>query len=215
LIKYTPILHNALSKKIDAKIKSEIFDLISNATSNDKAKSQLVNGLHELYAYLINMNDRERKILFSQEKTLRTVPYNLYDEGIKDLLNQVPLCEFLDFDIDHIKSKHEEVKAQLKLVKDMGKTTDRKILYPIFGEIWSILSEIGHKKPEQIKFIHKFCVIAKFWNFGKRQFLNMDRPPPDEISISKRKEIDVIEKWYEKSKPYMSSIPGELKSSKT
>tara|TARA_Y100001970_G_C14165217_1_gene820893 strand:- start:724 stop:1371 length:648 start_codon:yes stop_codon:yes gene_type:complete len=215
LIKYTPRLHNALLKDIDEKIKSEILNLINNATSNDKARSQLLNGLHELYAYLINMNDRARKILFSQEKALKTVPYNLYDKGIKDLLNQVPLCEFLDLDIDHIKSKHKEVKAQLKLVKDMGKTTDRKILYSIFGQIWSILSEIDYKKPEQIKFIHKFCVIAKFWNFGKRQFLNMDRPPPDEISISKRKEIDVIEKWYEKSKPYMSSIPGELKSSKT
>ena len=151
------------------------------------------------------MNDRARKILFSQEKALKTVPYNLYDKGIKDLLNQVPLCEFLDLDIDHIKSKHKEVKAQLKLVKDMGKTTDRKILYPIQGGIWSILSKIGLNHADQIKFIHKFCIIAQFWNFGERQFLNMDRPPPDEIAKSKRGEIDVIEKWYEKSKPFMSS----------
>ena len=92
MIKYTPILHNALSKEIDAKIKSEILDLIVNATSNDKAKSQLVNGLHELYVYLIILDDSERKLLFSQEKTLKTVPYNLYDNGIKYLLNRVNLC---------------------------------------------------------------------------------------------------------------------------
>ena len=214
MIKYIPILDNTLSKDIDEKIKSEILDLITKSTSIDKAKSQLFDGLCELYAYLKFLDDSERKILFSQEKVENTLPYDLYDKGIKYLLNRKPLCEFLDLDIDHIKSMHEEVKAQLTMVKDMGKTTNRKIFYPILGGIWSILSKIGLNHADQIKFIHKFCIIAQFWNFGERQFLNMDRPPPDEIAKSKRGEIDVIEKWYEKSKPYMSSISGELKSSK-
>ena len=89
MIKYTPILHNALSKKIDAKIKSDILDLVSNSTSNDKAKSLLFDGLCELYAYLIFLDDRERKILFNQEKEGNTVPFDLFDDDIKWLLNRM------------------------------------------------------------------------------------------------------------------------------
>ena len=97
----------------------------------------------------------------------------MYDEGIKYLLNRKPLCEFLDLDIDYIKSKHEEVKSLLKMVKDMGKTTNRKILYPILGGIWSILAEIGSNKADQIKFICDFCELIKFDQYGQRHENNV------------------------------------------
>ena len=204
MIKYTPILHNALTKEIDEKIKSEILDLISNATSIDEAKSQLVNGLYELYAYLTFLNDKERKILFSQEKVEYKVPDDFYDKGIKYLLNSIPLCEFLDLDIDHIKSKHEEVKTRLKMVKDMGKATNRKILYPILGGIWSILAEIGLNQADQIKFICDFCELLKFAKFGKRHENNVYVPTED-LRAYRKKDMDVVENWYDLAKPFMSS----------
>ena len=203
MIKYTPILHNALTKEIDEKIKSGILDLISNATSIDEAKSQLVNELYELYAYLKFLNDRERKILFSREKVENTVPDDLYDKGIKYLLNRVYLCEFLDLDIDHIKSMHEEVKAQLTMVKDMGKTTNRKIFYPILGGIWSILAEIELNHADQIKFICDFCELIKFDKFGQRHEDNVYVPPED-LRAYRRKDIDVVENWYDLARPFMS-----------
>ena len=203
MIKYTPILHNALSKDIDEKIKSEILDLITKSTSIDKAKSQLFDGLCELYAYLKFLDDSELKILFSQKKVENTLPYDLYDEGIKYLLNRKPLCEFLDLDIDHIKSKHEEVKAQLTMVEDMGKTTNRKIFYPILGGIWSILAEIELNHADQIKFICDFCELIKFDKFGQRHEDNVYVPPED-LRAYRKKDIDVVENWYDLAKPFMS-----------
>ena len=170
----------SLDEEIPPKISDGIASLLDEYDIKTQLKDAISYKLIELYPYLL-LSDEELQHRYSLEK---------------------------DGDIDHWKQLDKEIQQFLTEHKEKGRAGQRKILYPLLGEIWTLLGKSGYDREHQIEFVYKFCVLAEFRNFGKRH-LRIDRPPADEIAKCIAEEKDVVEKWYDPAKPFICLSPEE------
>ena len=191
-----------LNEEIPPKISDAIVALLEEYEIKPGLKDALSCKLKELYPYLL-LSDEELQHRYSLEKDGDIDHWKQLDEEIQQLLDKTYLCKFLNINITATEEKLAGVQQFLTEHKEKGRAGQNKILYPILGEIWTLLGKSGYEREHQIEFVYKFCVLAEFRNFGKRH-LRIDRPPPDEIAKCMAEEKDVIEKWYDPAKPFIS-----------
>ena len=190
-----------LDEEIPPKVSDGIAALLKEYKIKPGLKDALSCKLKELYPYLLLL-DEELQHRYSLEKDGDIDHWKQLDKEIQQLLAKTYLCKFLNINIAAAEAKLAGVQQFLTEHKEKGRAGQRKILYPILGEIWTLLIKSRYDREHQIEFVYKFCVLAKFRNFGKRH-LRIDRPPPDEIAKCIAEEKDVIEKWYDPAKPFI------------
>ena len=191
-----------LNEEIPPKVSDGIAALLEEYKIKPGLKDALSCKLKEFYPYLL-LTDVELQDRYSLEKDGDIDHWKQLDKEIQQLLAKTYLCKFLNINIATTEEKLAGVQQFLTEHKEKGRAGQRKILYPILGEIWTLLIKSGYDREHQIEFVYKFCVLAEFRNFGKRH-LRIDRPPPDEIAKCMAEEKDVIEKWYDPAKPFIS-----------
>ena len=190
-----------LNEEIPPKLSDAIVALLEEYEIKPGLKDALSYKLKELYPYLL-LSDEELQHRYSLEKDGDIDHWKQLDKEIQQLLDKTYLCKFLNINITATEEKLAGVQQFLTEHKEKGRAGQNKILYPILGEIWTLLIKSGYDRKHQIEFVYKFCVLAEFRNFGKRH-LRIDRPPPDEIAQCIAEEKDVIEKWYDPAKPFI------------
>ena len=191
----------SLDEEIPPKISDGIASLLEEYDIKTQLKDAISYKLIELYPYLL-LSDEELQHRYSLEKDGDIDHWKQLDKEIQQLLAKTYLCKFLNINIAAAEEKLAGVQQFLTEHKEKGRAGQNKILYPILGEIWTLLVKSGYDREHQIAFVYKFCVLAKFRNFGKRH-LRIDRPPPDEIAKCIAEEKDVVEKWYDPAKPFI------------
>ena len=196
-----------LNEEIPPKISDAIVALLEEYEIKPGLKDGLSCKLKELYPYLL-LSDEELQHRYSLEKDGDIDHWKQLEKEIQKLLAKTYLCKFLNINIAAAEEKLAGVKQFLTEHKEKGRAGQRKILYPILGEIWTLLIKSGYDREHQIEFVYKFCVLAEFRTFGKRH-LRMYRPPPDEIARYIAEEKDVVEKWYNSTKPFICLSPEE------
>ena len=196
-----------LDEEIPPKVSDGIAALLEEYKIKPGLKDALSCKLKELYPYLL-LSDEELQHRYSLEKDGDIDHWKKLDKEIQQLLAKTYLCKFLNINIAATEAKLAGVQQFLTEYKEKGRAGQRKILYPILGEIWTLLVNSGYDREHQIEFVYKFCVITEFRNFGKRH-LRMDSPPPDEIAKCIAEEKDVVEKWYDPAKPFICLSPEE------
>ena len=196
-----------LDEEIPPKISDGITTLLEEYDIKTKLKDAISYKLIELYPYLL-LSDEELQHRYSLEKDGDIDHWKQLDKEIQQLLAKTYLCKFLNINIATTEEKLAGVQQFLTEHKEKGRAGQRKILYPLLGEIWTLLGKSGYDREHQIEFVYKFCVLAEFRNFGKRH-LRIDRPPPDEIAKCIAEEKDVVEKWYDPAKPFICLSPEE------
>ena len=196
---------------LDEEVPPEISDGIAALLKEYKIKPGLKDALScklkEFYPYLL-LTDVELQDRYSLEKDGDIGHWKQLEKEIQKLLAKTYLCKFLNINIATTEKKLAGVQQFLTEHKEKGRAGQRKILYPILGEIWTLLIKSGYDREHQIEFVYKFCVLAEFRTFGKRH-LRMYRPPPDEIARYIAEEKDVVEKWYNSTKPFICLSPEE------
>ena len=190
-----------LDEEIPPKVLDGIAALLKEYKIKPGLKDALSCKLKELYPYLLLLNE-ELQHRYSLEKDGDIDHWKQLEKEIQQLLAKTYLCKFLNINIAAAEEKLAGVQQFLTEHKEKGKSSTRKILYPILGEIWTLLIKSGYDREHQIEFVYKFCVLAEFRTFGKRH-LRMYRPPPDEIARYIAEEKDVVEKWYDSAKPFI------------
>ena len=190
-----------LDEEIPPKVSDGIAALLVEYMIKPGLKDGLSCKLKELYPYLL-LSDEELQHRYSLEKDGDIDHWKQLDKEIQQLLAKTYLCKFLNINIATTEEKLAGVKQFLTEYTEKGRAGQNKILYPILGEIWTLLIKSGYDREHQIEFVYKFCVLAEFRNFGKRH-LRMYRPPPDEIAKCIAEEKDVVEKWYDSAKPFI------------
>ena len=190
-----------LNEEIPPKISDAIVALLEEYKIKPGLKDALSCKLKELYPYLL-LSDEELQHRYSLEKDGDIDHWKQLDEEIQQLLDKTYLCKFLNINITATEEKLAGVQQFLTEHKEKGRAGQNKILYPILGEIWTLLGKSGYEREHQIEFVYKFCVLAEFRTFGKRH-LRIYRPPPDEIAKCIAEEKDVVEKWYDPAKPFI------------
>jgi len=190
-----------LNEEIPPKLSDAIAALLEEYKIKPGLKDALSCKLKELYPYLL-LSDEELQHRYSLEKDGDIDHWKQLEKEIQQLLAKTYLCKFLNINIAAAEEKLAGVQQFLTEHKEKGRAGQRKLLYPILGEIWTLLGKSGYERKHQIEFVYKFCVLAKFRNFGKRH-LRIDRPPPDEIAKCIAEEKDVVEKWYDPAKPFI------------
>ena len=200
-----------ISESLDQEIPPKISDGIASLLDEYDIKTQLKDAISykliELYPYLL-ISDEELQHRYSLEKDGDIGHWKKLSEDIQQIINNTYLCNFLNINIAATEEKLAGVQQFLTEHKEKGRAGQRKILYPILGEIWTLLIKSRHDREHQIEFVYKFCVLAEFRNFGKRH-LRMYRPPADEIAKCIAEEKDVVEKWYNSTKPFICLSPEE------
>jgi len=190
---------------LDEEVPPKISDAIAALLKEYKIKPGLKDGLScklkELYPYLL-LSDEELQHRYSLEKDGDIGHWKQLEKEIQKLLAKTYLCKFLNINIAAAEEKLAGVKQFQTEYTEKGRAGQNKILYPILGEIWTLLIKSGYDREHQIEFVYKFCVLAEFRTFGIRH-LRIDRPPPDEIAKCIAEEKDVVEKWYDSAKPFI------------
>ena len=198
-----------LDEEVPPKVSDGIASLHKEYKIKPGLKDALSCKLKELYPYLL-LSDEELQHRYSLEKDGDIDHWKQLEKEIQQLLAKTYLCKFLNINIAVAEAKLTGVQQFLTEHKEKGRAGQRKILYPILGEIWTLLGKSGYDREHQIEFVYKFCVLAEFRNFGKRH-LRIDRPPPDEIAKCIAEEKDVVEKWYDSAKPFIFLSKRERK----
>ena len=196
-----------LNEEIPPKLSDAIVALLEEYEIKPGLKDALSCKLKELYPYLL-LSDEELQHRYSLEKDGDIDHWKQLDKEIQQLLAKTYLCKILNINIAATEEKLAGVQQFLTEHKEKGRAGQRKILYPILGEIWTLLIKSGYDREHQIEFVYKFCVLAEFRTFGKRH-LRMYRPPADEIAKCIAEEKDVVEKWYNSIKPFICLSPEE------
>ena len=196
-----------LNEEIPPKVSDGIAALLEEYKIKPGLKDALSCKLKELYPYLL-LSDEELQHRYSLEKDGDIDHWKQLEKEIQQLLAKTYLCKFLNINIATTEEKLAGVQQFLTEHKEKGRAGQRKILYPLLGEIWTLLGKSGYDREHQIEFVYKFCVLAEFRNFGKRH-LRIDRPPADEIAKCIAEEKDVVEKWYDPAKPFICLSPEE------
>ena len=194
-------ISESLDQEIPPKISDAIVALLEEYEIKPDLKDALSCKLKELYPYLL-LSDEELQNRYSLEKDGDIDHWKQLEKEIQQLLAKTYLCKFLNINIAATEEKLAGVQQFLTEHKEKGRAGQRKILYPILGEIWTLLIKSGYDREHQIEFVYKFCVLAEFRTFGIRH-LRIDRPPPDEIAKCIAEEKDVVEKWYDSAKPFI------------
>ncbi|SVD19906.1 uncharacterized protein METZ01_LOCUS372760 [marine metagenome] len=193
---------DSLDEHIPDKINDDISRLINEYDIDPDLRNPLINKLKELYPYT-RMSDKDLMNLFKIEKDNDIKYWLSLEKRLETLLRDTFLCKFLNLNIKAATEKLKGVKQFIQDHKNAGRSSTRKIMYPHLGEIWAILKENGSDRTTQIKFIYDFCVVCKFLQFGQRH-LEYDPVTKSHLNQLKREDIDVIEKWYDESKPFMT-----------
>ena len=196
-----------LNEEVPPKISDGIAALLKEYKIKPGLKDALSCKLKEFYPYLL-LTDVELQDRYSLEKDSDIGHWKKLGKDIQQVINNTYLCKVLNINITAAEAKLTGVQQFLTEYEEKGRAGQNKILYPILGEIWTLLIKSGYERKHQIEFVYKFCVLAEFRNFGKRH-LRIDRPPADEIAKCIAEEKDVVEKWYDPAKPFICLSPEE------
>ena len=191
-----------LNEEIPPKLSDAIVALLEEYEIKPGLKDALSCKLKELYPYLLLL-DEELQQRYSLEKDGDIDHWKQLDKEIQQLLAKTYLCKFLNINIATTEEKLAGVQQFLTEHKEKGRTGQRKILYPILGEIWALLADNSHDQQQQVEFVYKFCVLSEFRSFGNRQ-VGMDPVLEEDLRVFKREDIDMLEEWYDASKPFMT-----------
>ena len=194
-----------LDEEIPPKISDGIAALLVEYKIKPGLKDALSCKLKELYPYLL-LSDEELQHRYSLEKDGDIDHWKQLEKKIQQLLALLAdsyLCKFMNINIAAAEAKLAGVQQFLTEHKEKGRAGQRKILYPILGEIWALLAENGHDRQQQVEFVYKFCVLSEFRSFGNRH-VGMDPVLEEDLRAFRREDIDMVEKWYDASKPFMT-----------
>jgi len=192
----------SLDEEIPPKISDGIASLLEEYDIKTQLKDAISYKLIELYPYLL-LSDEELQHRYSLEKDGEIGHWKKLEKKIQQLLADSYLCKFMNISIAAAEAKLAGVQQFLTEHKEKGKSSTRKILYPILGEIWALLAENGYDRQQQVEFVYKFCVLSDFRSFGNRQ-AGMDPVLEEDLRAFRREDIDMVEKWYDASKPFMT-----------
>jgi len=191
-----------LDEEVPPKISDAIAALLKEYKIKPGLKDALSCKLKELYPYLL-LSDEELQHRYSLEKDGDIGHWKKLGEDIQQVINNTYLCKVLNINITAAEAKLAGVQQFLTEYKEKGRAGQRKILYPILGEIWALLAENGHDRQQQVEFVYKFCVLSEFRSFGDRQ-KGMDPVLEEDLRAFRREDIDMVEEWYDASKPFMT-----------
>ena len=191
-----------LDEEIPPKVSDGIAALLEEYEIKPGLKDALSCKLKELYPYLL-LSDEELQHRYSLEKDGDIDHWKQLDKEIQQLLTKTYLCKFLNINIATTEEKLAGVQQFLTEHKEKGKSSTRKILYPILGEIWALLAENEHDRQQQVEFVYKFCVLSEFRSFGNRH-VGMDPVLEEDLRAFRREDIDMVEEWYDASKLFMT-----------
>ena len=191
-----------LNEEIPPKVSDGIAALLEEYKIKPGLKDALSCKLKELYPYLL-ISDEALQHRYSLEKDGDIDHWKQLDKEIQQLLAKTYLCKFLNINIATTEEKLAGVQQFLTEHKEKGRAGQRKILYPILGEIWALLAENGHDRQQQVEFVYKFCVLSEFRSFGNRH-VGMDPVLEEDLRAFRREDIDMVEEWYDASKPFMT-----------
>ena len=195
-------ISESLDQEIPPKISDAIVVLLEEYEIKPDLKDVLSCTLKELYPYLL-LSDEELQHRYSLEKDGDIGHWKKLSEDIQQIINNTYLCNFLNINIAATEEKLAGVQQFLTEHKEKGRAGQRKILYPLLGGIWALLAENGHDRQQQVEFVYKFCVLSEFRSFGNRQ-VGMDPVLEEDLRAFRREDIDVVEKWYDASIPFMT-----------
>ena len=192
----------SLDEEIPPKISDGIASLLEEYDIKTQLKDAISYKLIELYPYLL-LSDEELQHRYSLDKDGEVGHWKKLEKKIQQLLADSYLCKFLNINIAAAEAKLAGVQQFLTEHKEKGRAGQRKILYPILGEIWALLAENGHDRQQQVEFVYKFCVLSEFRSFGNRQ-AGMDPVLEEDLRAFRREDIDMVEEWYDASKLFMT-----------
>ncbi len=195
-------LPDPMDGEIPPKISDGIAALLEEYKIKPDLKDALSYKLKELYPYLL-LSDDELQQRYKHEKDGDICHWKKLGEDIQQIINNTYLCKVLNINIAAAEEKLAGVQQFLTEHKEKGKSSTRKILHPILGEIWALLAENGYDRQQQVEFVYKFCVLSEFRSFGNRHF-GMDPVLEEDLRAFRREDIDMVEKWYDASKPFMT-----------
>jgi len=195
-------LPDPMDEEIPTKISDGITALLEEYKIKPDLEDVLSYKLKELYPYLL-LSDDELQQRYKHEKDGDIGHWKKLGEDIQQIINNPYLCKVLNINIDAAEAKLAGVKQFLTEHKEKGRSSTRKILYPILGEIWALLADNSHDRQQQVEFVYKFCVISEFRSFGNRQ-AGMNPVLEEDLRALRREDIDMVEKWYDASKPFMT-----------
>ena len=194
-----------LDEKIPPKVSDGIAALLEEYKIKPDLKDALSYKLKELYPYLL-LSDDELQQRYKHEKDGDIDHWKQLEKKIQQLLALLAdsyLCKFMNINIAAAEAKLAGVQQFLTEHKEKGRAGQRKILYPILGEIWALLAENGHDRQQQVEFVYKFCVLSEFRSFGNRH-VGMDPVLEEDLRAFRREDIDMVEEWYDASKLFMT-----------
>jgi len=194
-----------LNEEIPPKVSDGIAALLVEYKIKPGLKDALSCKLKELYPYLL-ISDEALQHRYSLEKDGDIDHWKQLEKKIQQLLALLAdsnLCKFMNINIAAAEAKLAGVQQFLTEHKEKGRAGQRKILYPILGEIWALLAENGHDRQQQVEFVYKFCVLSEFRSFGNRH-VGMDPVLEEDLRAFRREDIDMVEEWYDASKLFMT-----------
>ena len=194
-----------LNEEIPPKVSDGIAALLVEYKIKPGLKDALSCKLKELYPYLL-ISDEALQHRYSLEKDGDIDHWKQLEKKIQQLLALLAdsyLCKFMNINIAAAEAKLAGVQQFLTEHKEKGRAGQRKILYPILGEIWALLAENGHDRQQQVEFVYKFCVLSEFRSFGNRH-VGMEPVLEEDLRAFRREDIDMVEEWYDASKLFMT-----------
>ena len=192
----------SLDEEIPPKISDGIASLLEEYDIKTQLKDAISYKLRELYPYLL-LSDEELQHRYSLEKDGEIGHWKKLEKKIQQLLADSYLCKFMNISIAAAEAKLAGVQQFLTEHKEKGKSSTRKILYPILGGIWALLAENEDDRQQQVEFVYKFCVLSEFRSFGNRH-VGMEPVLEEDLRAFRREDIDMVEEWYDASKPFMT-----------
>ena len=195
-------LPDPMDGEIPPKISDGIAALLEEYKIKPDLKDALSYKLKELYPYLL-LSDDELQQRYKHEKDGDIGYWKKLGDNIQQIINNTYLCKVLNINIAAAEEKLAGVQQFLTEHKEKGRAGQRKILYPILGEIWALLAENGHDRQQQVEFVYKFCVLSEFRSFGNRH-VGMDPVLEEDLRAFRREDIDMVEEWYDASKLFMT-----------
>ena len=195
-------LPDPMNEEIPPKISDGISNLLEEFGIKPDLKDALSYKLKELYPYLL-LSDDELQQRYKHEKDGDIGYWKKLGDNIQQIINNTYLCKVLNINIAAAEEKLAGVQQFLTEHKEKDKSSTRKILYPILGEIWALLAENGYDRQQQVEFVYKFCVLSEFRSFGNRQ-AGMDPVLEEDLRAFRREDIDMVEEWYDASKSFMT-----------
>ena len=195
-------ISESLDQEIPPKISGAIVVLLEEYEIKPDLKDALSCTLKELYPYLL-LSDEELQHRYSLEKDGEIGHWKKLEKKIQQLLADSYLCKFMNISIAAAEAKLAGVQQFLTEHKEKGRAGQRKILYPLLGGIWALLAENGYDRQQQVEFVYKFCVLSEFRSFGNRH-VGMDPVLEEDLRAFRREDIDMVEEWYDASKPFMT-----------